>query len=135
MPSRAAAAARPWPMPPPSAAMPMPRPAAIAIMPKLFARPWGLTAASAPCAKASEEKPRMTRTVASEDRILMVRFMGGAPWEGAREAVVSNAISMIGKAERFGKCSVILVLDRHADVDHRQRAEDERLDQADQEAE
>src|ERR1043166_1098035 len=103
-------------MPPPSAARPMPRPAPSAIRPKLLASPWFLIrSASAPCANATPEIVRMMRNGAAVARILMMRFMG-FPSKSTRR-------------------SVLLVLDRHADVDHCEGAEHECLDEADEQAE
>src|SRR5947207_15452609 len=105
-------------MPPPSAARPMPRPAPRAIRPKFCARPAFLTC-SAVCAGCANARPvivKTTRNEATGARILSVRFMG-FPSKSKR---------------RYG--SVLLVLERHADVDHRERAEHECLDEADQQA-
>src|SRR5262249_38831841 len=125
--SSAPDAARPWPMPPPRAARPMPRPAPSEMRPKLLARPWSLTALEAasasPWANAMPEIVRMTSRVANDARILMVRFMG---FPSLRRCSERRLVT--------GSGSVLLVFDRHPDVDHRERAEDQRLDQAHEEA-
>src|SRR5215467_3312465 len=118
MPSSAPAAARPWPMPPPRAARPMPRPAPSAICPKLLARPWLLirSASETACANAGLAISRTTSDDTTEARILIVRVMGVPSSRAKRE-------------------SMLLMLDRHADVDHGEGGEHQRLDEAHQQAE